>query len=160
MPFKVWGVPYETGQLGSTDIYQPVRFNTNLILKAVRIWIIVNDDPTFTNLYMKIYSDSHGALTHAPGKLLHTSTNSLTKSEIITEANGVKEIYFTFNNVNVQGSTWYNFVLNGTGYAPTGDKLIAWRQAFPDPVYSTGLTVNTANLNKFPFTFYAIGAEF
>lgn len=161
MPSKVWGVPYESGQLENTDIYQPVKFNSNIILRAVRIWVIVYDDPDFTDLTMKIYSDTPTTdLDHVPGKLLHTAENTITKAEMITLDNGFKEIYFRFDDVNLNGSTWYNFVLNGTGYAPTGDKHIAWRQAFPDPVYSTGLTIDIANLFRFPFSFYAIGAEF
>lgn len=162
MGARVWGKPYDTGELADTTNYQPVKMNDNIILRGLRTWLIFYNDPTVTSFNMKIYSDTTSSSTPAGvGDLLWTSTNTLTKAQIITLENGYKEIYFDFDDVNLQENTWYNFVINATGYSP-GASLsshVAWRQAFPDPVYSTNLDVEVATLNTFPFAIYFIGAE-
>lgn len=160
MAFRVWGCPYETSDAVDNNVFQPIKMNSNIILKAFRVWVIFYDNPSFTNLRMKIYSDRTTPLAHNPGKLIATSTNSFTKNEISTYANAVREIYFEFPDINLQGETWYNLVLNMDDYAPVGDEHMAWRNAFPDPVYATNLVIASSELNAFPFTVYAIGAEF
>lgn len=162
MSSTVWGKPYASGELSDTTYYQTIRPKSDMILKAVRTWIIFYDNPTVTSFNMKIYSNTvDGPEENNPSKLLHTSTNTLSKADIITENNGYREVYFEFANVNLQSLTYYNFVLNATGYSPSGDSHVAWRQGFPDPVYATGLTIATTKLESFPFAIYfASGALF
>lgn len=160
MGAKVWGRVYNSGELATTAVYQPVKPNNNLILKGLRTWLVFYDNPVVDNFIMKIYSDRTDTVAHAPGVLLHTSTNTFAKSDIITLANGYKEIYFDFDNVNLNESTWYNFVINAETYTPAGDAHVAWRLAFPDPVYATNLQVTTSKLNVFPHAIYFIAGEF
>lgn len=158
MAWKVWGDRYETGELGDTGRDQPVIFNKDVVLLAVRTWIIVYNDPTFTSLNMKIYSDRAGV----QGQLLHTSDNSFTKAEILTEDNGVREIYFEFNaptGATLKGTDTYRFSLDGSGYVGTTGSHIAWRTAFPDPVYDTNITNDTSQLLVFPAALTFVGAE-
>jgi hypothetical protein len=139
--------------------------NQDTILKAVRTWIVVFNDPTFTDLNCKIYSDEirsiGGTKTgHTPVKLLHTSTDSRTKAEIHTLDHGVKEVYFTFNEVPLQANTWYNLVINGTGYSPTSGSYLAWRHAYPDPVLATDHVAAVETINGSPFDIYFIGGTY
>ncbi len=160
MGWRVWGIPFESGELSNTSKYVSIKFNKDMILKAIRTWIIVYNDPTFTSLNMKIYSCDGSTPNGTPIKLLATSTNALIKSDVHTLANGVKEVWFEFNDLPVNGNDYYNVVLNGVGYVPTANSHLAWMQAFPDPVYRDGLTINMTKLNRMPYALYVIGGEY
>jgi hypothetical protein len=153
--WRVWGWRYDTSELADTTVYQPVIFNKKAILEGCRIWVIAYNDPVFTSLSMKIYSDKDGL----PKTLLHTSTNVVAKSDMLTLANGIKEIFFTFNRPTFNSTDTYHFVLNATGYTGNTGSHLAWMKAFPDPVYREGLTLSVTNLNRNPMTIYFIGAE-
>lgn len=151
MVWTVYGDIYESaGDLTDQSKFQPIIMPDNTIIVGVRTWVLFIDDPTFTNLSMEIYSNRTDSGSDAPGKLLHTSTDQRTKSEIFTDNSANKEIYFTFNNVNLRGGDTYNFVLTGTGYSPTSSSFIAWRLAWPDPVYTENYTPTVENLNRAP----------
>lgn len=154
MAWTVWGDPITTAAL-TAGVSQKVKFNTNLVLKACRIWLIFYNNPALTSLTMKIYSDDGGS----PKKLLHTSTNSPTKAQIITLENGVKELYFDFNYPVFDADDHYHFVLFGSGYTGTDSSHIAWRQAWPDPVYDTNWTPTWVNINQSPYSIYFIGSD-
>lgn len=154
MGWRVWGQPISTSD-GTAGVSQKVKFNTNLVLRACRIWLIFYNNPTLTSVTMKIYSDDGGT----PKKLLHSSTTTLTKSEIITLSNGVKEIYFEFDYPAFDGDDYYHFVLFANGYTGTDSSHIAWRQGWPDPVYMTNYTPSLVNLGVAPRTIYFIGSE-
>lgn len=163
-PWDVWARTYESGELANTTLFQPFRMNTDTILKAVRTWFVVFNNPTFTDLNAKIYSDEIRTISgtktgHTPVTLLHTSTDSRTKAELHTSDYGVKETYFTFNEVPLQGDTWYNLVINGTGYSPTASSYLAWKHAYPDPVL-TGYTAAVETINSSPFQIYFIGGDY
>ena len=157
MAWTVYGTVYESASdLTDTTLSQPVKPKTNLLLRGVRTWIIFVDDPVITSFNMKIYSSDN----NTPKKLLYTSTDSRTKAELLSDNSGVKETYFTFNDVPLNGETTYHFVLNGVGYTPTSSSYVAWRRGWPDPVYQAGFTPNKFNLGGSPFELYLIGGEF
>lgn len=162
MTWEVYGVEFDSGEMTSSEIIAPFKPKTDLILKAIRTWVIFVNDPTFTDLTMKIYStDTDAGGQPIAKKLLYTSTNSPTKSEILTLANGVNEIYFDYDNIPLDSETLYCCVLNGTGYSPAfGSSFVAWRLGFPDPYYRTGLTIANGNEAKMPYMFYLIGGEY
>jgi len=162
MGWKVWGDNWETGELDNTNKYQTLRVNnSNIILRWVRTWVIVINDPVFTDLNMKIYSNEVVSGDNTPKKLLHTSlTPDLTKTQIIALENGVKEIYFKFNEVPLQKDTFYNFVVNGDGYVPTASSYLCWMKAFPDPVYSNNFTPTLERLPYAPYQMYIGGGLF
>jgi len=99
MTWKMWGTPWDSGELSNTNLKQKIIFSENTIVKSIRTWVIVFNDPTFTNISMKIYAqDSNTGSPDDVGVLLHTSVNSFTKAEILTtEDNAAKELYFNFN---------------------------------------------------------------
>jgi hypothetical protein len=154
MAWKVWANPILTADLAA-GVSQKVRFNSNVVLRACRIWLIFYNNPALTDLTMKIYSNDGGV----PRKLLHSSTTTLTKSQIITLENGVKEVYFDFNYPSFDGDDFYHFVLTGSGYTGTASSHIAWRVGWPDPVYLTNFTPNLANCGTAPLAIYFIGSS-
>lgn len=160
MGWLVFADNWETGELTNTNKFQTLQFGDDIILRAIRTWIVVINDPVFTSLNMKLYSNELISGDNTPKQLIATSTNSLTKAEIHTLANGVKEIYFEFNYIPVNGSTLYNLVINGAGYTPTENSSLAWMKAFPDPVYSGGYTPTMETLPYAPYQLYAIGGRF
>lgn|SRR3990167_2048515 len=165
MAWTVWAHNWESGELSNTTLYQPFRMNSDTILKGVRTWIVVFNNPTFTELNCKIYSDEvrtiSGTYTdHTPVKLLHTSTDVRTKAELCTLNYGVKETYFTFAEVPLQADTWYNLVINGTGYSPTSSSYLSWMHSYPDPVLASSYTAAVETINSSPFAIYFIGGTY
>lgn len=158
MSWTVYGDNFESGELSNTNKFQTIQMNKNTILKAIRTWVIMYNDPVITDLSCKIYSNNLESGSNAPGVLLSSSLNTLTKAEIITLDNGVKEIYFTFNDFMMNKDDKYNIVLSGTGYTPTPTSHVAWRKAWPKPVYS-GYGPTYTNLSVAPYEIYCIGAE-
>lgn len=159
MAWKVWADPFETSDLTTTNRFQPVTFGTDLILRAVRTWVIVYNDPAFTYLNMKIYSNEVVGGNNTPKKLLATSSNTQLKANVHTLANGVKEIWFEFDYPVFNGSDIFNFVINGTGYTYADASHLAWMKAFPNPVYSGGYTPAIETLPYAPYELYFIGAQ-
>lgn len=160
--WKVYGDPFESGELANTNKFVTAKFINNKILIGVRTWIICYNDPKFTSLNMKIYSNEVVGGLNTCKKLLYTSTNTILKSEIITLDNGAKEIYFDFNKIPINGDDRYNFVLSGSGYVYSSSSHIAWMKAFPDPVYAggSGYTPTMENMGVAPYHIYFIGGDF
>lgn len=157
MTFSVWANEWASGELSNTNLYQPVIFNQNTILRAIRTWVIVYNDPSFTNLNCKIYSND--VQTSAPKLLLYTSTNTVLKADLYTDDYAVREIYFEFADINLNGEDTYHFVINGTGYSYSSSSYLAWKKAWPDPVYATNYVVANINAYRAPYALYCIGAE-
>lgn len=158
MAWRVWGERLETADLDGTNkrVFQPFIPNKDMILIGVRAWVIVYNNPTFTDLFMKIYSDN----ANSPGELVATSTNLITKAEMITLANGVKEIPFLFDEFNMRATDRYHFILGAHGYTANWDTAgLAWRKGWPDPVYTTNIVTDFTSVGESPYTLYAIGSE-
>lgn len=159
--WKVWAQPFDTGELANTSWRQAFRMNSDTIVRAVRTWFVVYNDPTFTSLNAKIYATDAQVEdgTFPATELLHTS-DSRTKSEIHTLPYGVKETYFDFSpTAPLQSDTWYALVINAVGYAPTTSSYLAWKHSYPDPVL-TGYTPARETINQSPFQIYFIGAPY
>jgi hypothetical protein len=153
--WQVYGDQFSTSEMTDTTKSALITFDKNEILIATRIWIVIYNNPTFTSLNMKIYSNDNGS----PKKLIATSTNVQLKADVHTLDNAIKEIWFEFNKVNVKEGDSYHFVLNGSGYTGSDSSHIAWKKAFPDPVYSWGVVTLPA-LGRAPYDIYCIGADY
>src|SRR5690606_24496540 len=129
MTYRVWADPFDDDMTGTT-LNQPATFPENVVLRGARAGFVFYNNPTLTALSLAIYSDRSGA----PGGLLHRSSWRA-KGDIITLENGVRETYFDFSDVNLQGGVTYHFAAQASGYAPTSSSYLAWLRAFPDPVY-------------------------
>jgi hypothetical protein len=166
MGWKVWGDSFHADQVVLANIqnypnnikYQPVIFGRDIVLKAIRTWVIFYNNPPLTSISMKIYSNLTSPVNR-PGKLLATSSNALTKSQIITLENGVKEIYFEFNEPVFKALETYNLTLILPGYTGDGSSHISWLKGFPDPVYKTGYTPSIENMIYAPYQSCFIGAS-
>lgn len=163
MAWRVFGERFETSDFTAPyRVYQPIKFasltSKNVRVKAIRTWFIVYNNPTFTSISLKIYSSRSGT----PGSLLYTSSNSITKSQLITEDNGPKECFFEFDQpFAVDGNKQYVIVPVLTGYTGDDTSHVAWRRAFPDVVYDDNLTLTYVKLGVAPFLVSSVvGEEF
>jgi hypothetical protein len=151
-----YGECFETASM--TDTSMSVRFTPGdeTVLRALRTWLIFNNyTGSFTSMVGKLYSDRSGS----PGALIATSSNSFSKAQIITENSGVKEIYFLFDDISLSSNLYYHLVINCSGYTATANSHIAWRKAWPDPVYRAGWSQTFENLGIAPYFLTVIGAE-
>lgn len=156
MAWTVYGDSYDTDS-AFTNGTKTIKFSPekDSILRAVRTWLVFYNDPTFTNITMKLYYDGAGSR----GDLLASSTTTWTKAQILTLDNGVNEVYFEFDDRTLDSGNYYHLVLMGTGSSFSESSHIAWRTGYPDPVYKDGISVSFNNLLKFPYEFSLIGAE-
>lgn len=160
MGWQVWGDDFTSADFTGVSKFQTFRPNKNIILKNVRTWFIFINDPIFTDINLKIYSNEVRSGDNTPVQLITTSL-SKTKSELITLENGIKETGFEFpDSIPLNANTFYNIVINGTGYSPSDTSYICWMKAFPDPVYSTGLSSTFENLGIAPYQMYLISGDY
>ncbi len=156
MGWTVWGDSLMTADLNGTTLKsQKVMFNKNIVLRAIRSWFIHYNDPSYTDIYFEIYSDNNGV----PGKLLYTSTNSILKTSFITLQNGIKEAFWEFDYPTFKGTDFYHFVPHGTAYVGTDSSHLAWKKAWPDPIYRTNVNTTYTSAGTNPYDIYFIGDE-
>lgn len=156
MSYRVWGDVFTSGDLTGTTRSQIIEPQADLWLAYVRCQLVVYNDPTFTDLTCKIYSDEAGS----PSTLLYSSTTTLTKAELITEDNGARECGFAFNGEPMTAGVKYHVVINGTGYSPTSTKFLAWAKAYPEPVNDvTGESLEIVKVGVWPYACYLVGSR-
>lgn len=166
MPWEVYGRELSTADASNTNVYQPITPQREIILKAIRTWIILVGDPTFTSVQMRIYSNN--SADNTPGSILYTSTNSIAKATLLeTESHGVKETYFEFLEGGAEGITLranvrYNLVLLFNGASSwSSTSHCAWRRAYPDPVYNrSDVTYNDLLVSPFMITGVVASTDF
>lgn len=159
MTYRIWADDFSSADMTGVTKFVTFKPNKNIALRAVRAKFVVYSDPVFTDIHARIYSAN--ASDNTPGVLLYTSSDVRTKAEVHTLANGVKETYFTFADVPLQADTYYNVVINGTGYIPTANSYLAWCLAFPDPIYRDPLfTYNFNNITRCPFEINLVSGDF
>lgn len=159
MGWRVWGDDFTTADMTGVTKAQAFVTNKNVVLRAVRTWFIVINDPVFTSINALIYSNDVVASANTPRDLIATSTDNRTKAELHSLAHGVKETYFTFDDVPLQENTTYNLVINAAGYTATDSSYLAWRKAFPDPVYPSDYTLAFETIGQSPYEIYLIAGE-
>lgn len=156
MAWTVYCVPYSTAAMTDASIYQYFKPENNIILTALRAWIVQVDDPAYTSINMKIYSNSGGL----PRTLIATSTNSQTKAAMFSTSNsGVKEVYFNFSPLVLKQDETYHAVINASGYTGTSTSHLAWRQMLWEPVYRTGYNATFGGASVSPLGLTVIGAK-
>lgn len=160
MGWRVFAERLETTDLdGSqfTRVNQKVTIDINTLLVCVRTWLVVYNNPTFTSIKMHVYSDTGTG----PGTRLYTS-ESVPKAFITTYANGAREVPFAFyapNGVWLQADQSYYLALEAVGYTGSTSSHLAWKKAWPDPVYSTGVDLALIKLGVAPYALTIEGAE-
>jgi len=157
--WEIFGDPILTADMTGKTMSIRFKPNSNVVLKALKTWLIFKDpvgDMAFSALLGKLYSDRDGSA----GGLIATSTNSWEKSDLLDlEDQGVRELWFEFEETSLNSDTWYHLVLNCTGYTYDADKHIAFRKAWPDAVYRTGLPGTFESLIASPYFLIGIGDD-
>jgi len=155
--WRVFGIPILTDDATSLNIFQKIKaINSDIIIRSMRSTIILNNNPSFTAITLKCYSDNGGA----PKALIQSATNSFTKAAVLTLNNGLKELYFNFNDLILKKNTVYHFVFLISGYTGNESSHIAWAHSFPDPVYQTNVEMSFEAMLRSPLRLYvANGAE-
>lgn len=162
MAWRVFADTFLTADLAADAVshYQKFSPHSDILMSMVRVWIIAYNNPTFTNLKAKLYSNKPDG---TPGRVIATSETILTKAQIITSTNGAKEIYFKFNDpygIPLKSGDFYHIVLEATGYTYSDSSHLAWVKAWPDAGYSVGYTPTYVNLGVAPKRLAIIGATF
>ena len=156
MTWRMIGKPILTADL-TAPIGVSQKFSKpsgGMIVTGAQVGVILYNDPAFTSLSARIYSDSAGS----PKVLLATSTNSYTKAELLeVEDHALKFTGFSFNSVPLQSGVSYHLVLFPSGYTGTDASHIAWRMSYPDPQYQTGLTLDAAHADNHHLEFSLLG---
>lgn len=143
MSCRLIGKPIETNEMSSTlTVSQKLTLSSTLpsrVLRAVVVGLMV-ENPSMTALTFALYSDNGGS----PGKLIATSTNSKTRSQLLgASANnyGFGWFYFQFNKIPLRAGATYHLVPRCTGYTYSENQHLAWMFGYPDPPYRTGITL-------------------
>lgn len=156
MTWSVYGKPYyNDSDMTDTSIYQRVSFREAKTIRAMLVDLIFYNDPTFTDLTLKIYGVG-------PSGLIYTSSPRIKTALGISEPYAVSQVYFEFNDVALAAETEYDFVLNASGYTGNGEgKHIAWKTSFPDPINAVDLVDHSyVKLANYPLVIKAIDARF
>jgi hypothetical protein len=157
--WKVYGDPFLSADMTGKSMSIRFKPNRNMVLKALKTWIIIRDSAgtlTFTALCGKIYSDRDGVA----GGLIATSINNFDIDDLLqTEDQGVIEPWFEFAELSLNSDTWYHLILNCTGYTYSATQHIAWRKAWPDPIYRTNLPLTFEGLISSPYFLVVLGDD-
>jgi hypothetical protein len=159
MAWEFYGDEMLTADATGKSLFQAWTPNRNLVLRAARCWVVLFGDPTFTNLSLKLYANREGE----PGVLLETSSTTWDPDDIytdrVTNPNAVKEVYFEFANPALHNGATYHFVLNADGYTYSEASCIAWKKAWPDPVYRPGVDRTTNGIATAPKELVIVGDD-
>lgn len=157
MAWRNWFDPFTTdADLANGVFTQIVIPNKNVIVRYVRTQAVFFSNPSFSTLTMKVYGNLEN---NVRGEHLYTS-DSRTKAELITLAHGVKEFHFDFSNITLHSSNSYQFALHGVSSGLSTSSYLGWKKGFPDPVYTSGLSIGYTTPGRMPYYFYLIGSEF
>jgi len=156
MAWTVYGQPYSTAAMTDTSIYQYFKPQSNLILKALRAWVIQNNDPSYTSINMKIYSNNGGS----PRTLIATSTNVQTKAAMFGTSNsGVKEVWFDFDPLVLKEDERVDGISKGSVKTCSDSAHLAWRQMFYEAAYRTNFDDSFEGALSSPLGLIVIGAK-
>lgn len=160
MTWRMLGKPIYTADNSASapGVYQKFKVSSNILVRAFRIGVVHYNNPTYTSLQLKIYGNRNGSI----GKLLHTSSNSVTKSTIAeTENHTYKETYFEFlpSPSLRSGEEYFAAIFINGAYVGNSSTHIAWKSTWPDPIFDTGVTQTQAKSAKYPFDLAIIGTD-
>lgn len=158
MGWRVFGERLDTADMTPPyRVFQPLTFNSTMRLKAIRTWFSIYNNPTFTDISLKLYTYRNSA----PDILISTSSNSVAKASVHTLSNGMKEVGFYWTNpLAFHSGEQVAVVPVLSGYTGTSSSHVAWVRGYPDGIYKTNVSQVWANLLTRPFSLYLIGKEF
>lgn len=152
----VYGEWLETADGTSPNKYQKIIPTKNMILRAVRTWVIQLNTPTFTSVGLKLYSNNGGV----PGIVIATSSTTWTKSQLFgVDNHGLTDAYFVFSDIPLRANETYHLALTVAGYTGSDTSHLAWMHSFPDPTYQTSVDMSFEGLLVSPYELVLVGAE-
>ena len=155
MTWRVIAQRYDSGEMSNTNNSIPFKPNKSIVLDAITVWVLAENNPTYTNITASIYSDRGGS----PRSLIASSSTTKTKAQIQTLNNAMKEVGFDFSNVMLQSGTTYHIVLSGAGYTPTASSALYLVKKYDNPYNHSTLTTNPTSMARIPGDFTLIGSE-
>ena len=149
MTIRVYGDPYESGELSLPVKYQLFSPTQNYRISGVAVELVVYGSPAVTNLRAQIYDNN--PQTNAPSLLRAVSTNVWQGADLLeSESYGLKIVPFQFTSFGVTSGDKYHLALLADSYSPTPTSYLAWRNAWPEPAYRTNFTVTGNNYLSSP----------
>lgn len=158
MTLRILGRPIYTADnsVSAPGVSQKVKLAANLLVKSFRVGVSHYNNPIYTTIDLKIYGNRNGFL----GKLLHTSTNTITKEIIaVTEIHTLKETFFEFSSAPAlrAGEEYFIALFINGAYVGDSAKHLAWNNTWPDPIFDTGVIQTQAKAAKYPLSTAIIG---
>ena len=155
MSLTVFGDWYTTAEATNLSKFQGFSPGRDMVLSGAKVFLIQNNDPTWTSVNLKLYSNASGS----PRTLISTATETRLKSEIfVTEDSGIKEVPFSFDEIPLKGTDTYHLVLYFNGYTGSSSAHVAWQMAYFYPVYQTGLDITYESLLSNGYLYHLKGA--
>lgn len=148
--WKIIGRIIDAGDVtgAPTTLYQPVKFNRDIVLRYFQTWFEIHNDPAFDSISFDVYSLSGSTAK----QLLCSSTNQILKADIHTLPYAVKGLRFDFADYSFKGTDRFAFVPRMVNYVPTSTKYIMWKFGYPDPAYRLNLPLSSiANAGRSPY---------
>jgi hypothetical protein len=155
--WRVWGTWISTADVaGSSPVLSmPFTPTKDTVLHVIRTWVTWTGAPVVSNLQMRVYADRSGS----PSALLWTS-QPLPRASFVDNMHGAKEVPLVFSPKPwLKQGVKYHLALWPNGYTGTESSHLAWMRAFPDPAYTSGMSVNGAKLATLPFAVAFIGGR-
>ena len=155
MALRVFADLFTTADMTGTSQYLTFSPGRNMSLKAVRTWLVMYNNPSFTNLTMKLYADRNGE----PGKLKSSSLSFKSTVDLNLDDYTYVETFFEFPLPDLHETTDYHLVINCSGYTFSEGSFIAWAKAWPDPVYGNPSSPTFEGVAVQPYFLSVIGDE-
>lgn len=154
--WRSWAEQIQTDDAtNSNRIFQPFKFKQNSVLRAARAWFVFYGDPSFSNLKLEIYSMSSSSVVLSK---ITESVNVWQKSQITTEPNAMKELYFNFSELAFVKADWLCIIPRMTGYTFAESSHVSLMSGFPTPPYRDNLVINgMEDLSSCPYAITFIG---
>lgn len=126
--------------------FQVTQGYRNQLLKHAVVGLMFYNLPSFGRVILEVWSDEDGA----PGRLLAQS-DSFNAAECNTALFAYRIMGFTFPPLAIKRNTFYHLTVRPSAYTGDGSSHIAWRQAFPNPANTSGLTLTLEYGAKMPY---------
>ena len=156
MTWRHLGKPIATAEMNTAQVYQRVKVPPirNQVLRGATVGLIIYNNPAFTSLHLDLYDDDSGV----PGKKIAESA-AILKAALHSLPHAYKVVGFTFADVAVRGGSYIHFALGAVGYTGDASAHVAWRNAYPDPQFPQGLTLDAAHADNHPLEICLITSE-
>ena len=160
MTCKFIGKPIETAEMDPSVPTVAQSFivgSVNKVLSGAIVGLCV-ENPVMTALTLELWSDNGTG----PSVRIAISTNSKTRSQLLAgSANnyGFGWFGFTFAGIPLRAGAKYWLALRCTGYTYTAAQHLAWKNSYPTPPHTDGITLSAIKGAEHPLDVSIITAD-